>query len=820
MTPRATMRLQLHKGFTFADAESIVPYLARLGISHLYTSPIAMARPESTHGYDGIDPSQINPELGGEAGFERLAGTAQGHGLGLIIDIVPNHMAASLDNPWWLDVLTHGRSSRYANAFDIDWEGEDASLRGRVLLPLLTQPLSDALSSGALEIVKRQDGSRGLRYGTTILPLQGKGTLSMALLERQPYRLAWWRTAGDRLNWRRFFDINDLVCLRMEDPETFERVHALPALLYAQGMIEGVRVDHVDGLSDPADYCQRLRQRLDPADPSRPYVVVEKILMRGEVLPLSWGCDGTTGYDFMDQVSALQHDAAGEAILKDAWAALSHRPRAFDAEEKIARREIIARSFAAALEACAAAFERAAGMTDLSRPVLRRVLALLLVHFPVYRGYGTPDDAAALDAAFAGARQAVLPNDSFALEMLEKWFRDPGPRIAPLRRFQQLSAPIAAKAVEDTAFYRHGPLLSRNDVGFDIRQFSLSSDAFHRHMTQRQPTSLLATATHDHKRGEDVRARLAVLSERAPEWSRLVARWSAALEPLRHDGMPSTADIAMLLQMVVGAWPLDLALTGVAGRADFARRLAAWQEKALREAKLHSDWSAPNEPYETAARHLTLRLVGDALASAVLEEIFAFVQSIAPAGAVNSLAQVLLKLTVPGVPDFYQGTEYWDFSLVDPDNRRPVDYSVRRRSLDTGPPSSWRSAVIKQDLIARTLSLRAAWPGPFVHGTYEPVRLEGATPETALAFCRREGPDLVLAIVPRLPSRLSIDATGPSLELAWPDLRFDPPTSRTLFNVLKDDQSVMPQAGMALGDLCGRHPVALFSTRPSSAALA
>ncbi|MGE4079184.1 MAG: malto-oligosyltrehalose synthase [Reyranella sp.] len=816
MTPRSTLRLQLHKGFTFADAENIVPYLARLGISHLYTSPIAMARPGSTHGYDGIDPSRINPELGGEAGFERLAGTAQRQGLGIIIDIVPNHMAASLDNPWWLDVLTHGRNSRYANAFDIDWESDDPLLRGKVLLPLLTQPLSDALSSAAMEIVTHPDGSRGLRYGTTILPLQGDGALSMALLERQPYRLAWWRTAGDRINWRRFFDINELVCLRMEDSETFERVHALPALLYAQGMIDGVRVDHVDGLADPADYCCRLRQRLDAGDPSRPYIVVEKILMRGELLPGSWRCDGTTGYDFMDQVSALQHDAAGEAILKDAWAALSHRPRDFDAEEEIARRETIARSFAAPLEACVAAFERAAaGMTDLTRPSLRRVLELLLINFPVYRSYGTPEDGPALDAAFAGARRSVLPNDAITLAILERWFREPGPEIAPLRRFQQLSAPIAAKAVEDTAFYRYGPLLSRNDVGFDVRQFSLSPDDFHRHMMQCQPTSLLATATHDHKRGEDVRARLAVLSERATEWTRLLARWIAALESLRRNGIPSAGDVAMLLQIVVGAWPLDLALDDAAGRIAFAHRLAAWQEKALREAKLASDWSAPNEPYEAAARSLVLHLVGDAHPSPLLEEIFAFVQSIAPAGAVNSLAQVLIKLTAPGVPDFYQGTEHWDFSLVDPDNRRPVDYAVRIRSIEEGPTSPWRSGALKQNLIVRTLSLRAAWPDPFVHGTYEPVRLDGDGPETALAFCRRQGRDLIMAVVPRLPGRLHIDGASSRLEITWPNLRLDPPSSRIFFDVLQDYQPFEPHSGTTLKELCGRRPLALFSTRNS-----
>ncbi|MFO1159475.1 MAG: malto-oligosyltrehalose synthase [Reyranellaceae bacterium] len=813
--PRATMRLQLHKGFTFADAEAIVPYLARLGISHIYTSPIAMARPGSMHGYDGIDPTRINPELGGETGFERLVTTARRHGLGLIIDIVPNHMAASTDNPWWMDVLTHGRGSRYATSFDIDWDNEDPALQDKVFLPLLTQPLSEALSTRELQIVTRGNGAKGLRYGATVLPFRGAGALSMALLHRQPYRLGWWRTASDRINWRRFFDINDLVCLRMDDPETFERVHALPALLYAQDMIDGVRIDHVDGLANPADYCLRLRQRLDPADPSRPYIVVEKILMRGESLPSSWGCDGTTGYDFMDQVNALQHDSTGEAALKQAWASLSQRPADFESEERLARQEIIARSFAAPLESCVTAFERSAGMTDLGRPALRRVLELLLIHFPIYRTYGTPDDKAALDVAFAGARKSVLPNDAFVLDILESWFRDPGERAAPLRRFQQLSAPIAAKAVEDTAFYRYGPLLSRNDVGFDIRQFSLSPEAFHRQMMRRPTTGLLATATHDHKRGEDVRARLAVLSERAQGWTQALTRWIAALTPLRHDGAPTTSDLAMLLQMIVGAWPLDLDLADAAGRQAFACRLAAWQEKALREAKLNSDWTAPNERYEAAARSLTLRLIGDAPATSLLQEIFAFVQSIAPAGALNSLAQVTLKLTAPGVPDFYQGTEYWDFSLVDPDNRRPVDFCARMKTIGVPGSASWRSGAIKQHLIASALAIRQAIPDVFSHGVYEPVPLQGTAPESALAFCRRQGQDFVLVIVPRLTNRQRIIATGGRLELEWPDLRLDQDLASPLFDVLQNDRPVVPQRGTTLGALCGRHPVALFSTRSS-----
>jgi (1->4)-alpha-D-glucan 1-alpha-D-glucosylmutase len=719
--PRATQRLQFHKDFTFADAEALVPYFAQLGVSHLYASPIATAREGSLHGYDVVDATKINPELGGEDGLRQLVAALKRHDMGLIIDIVPNHMAASPENAWWMDVVAHGRSSRYARSFDIDWDADE-----KVFLPWLTRPLAEAEAGGDIDKLN--------------LPKPGA------------YRLGWWRTANDRINWRRFFDINDLVCLRMEDDETFEHVHALPFRLLAEGLIDGLRVDHVDGLADPDGYCRKLRQRIGTA-----YLVVEKILLADETLPPSWHCDGTTGYDFMDQVSRVMHDPAAAARLAEAWATISGRPPDFALEEQIARREILARSFGAQFEACVEAFAQRVPSEELSRPILRRVLAELLAHFPVYRTYATaterPEaDKAVLAIAVAGAKKTALAGDGWALDLVSRWFQDPALSAEPLRRFQQLSAPIAAKSVEDTAFYRYGRLLSRNDVGFDPYHFGSTADDFHAAMRARRetaPQAMLATATHDHKRGEDVRARLAVLSERPDEWARHLKGWIG-----RMPGALDPADAAMLFQTIVGAWPLDLELDDQPGRADFAKRLIGWQEKALREAKFRSDWAQPNERYEMSACQLVIDLVSEGRPAALLTDIFAFIQEIAAAGAVNGLSQVALKLTVPGVPDLYQGTEFWDFSLVDPDNRRAVDFATRKKALATTPVttalSSWRDGRIKQLLIHRLLALRRAKPDLFSAGSYEPIE----APDHVVAFRRRHGSDAVTVVVARGSSRL------------------------------------------------------------------
>ena len=818
MTPRATLRVQFHRGFTFADAEMLVPYFAGLGVSHLYASPITTARAGSLHGYDVIDPTRVNSELGGEDGLRSLVTALREAGLGLIVDIVPNHVAAVVENVWWADVLRHGRASRFAGFFDIDWECEDSELNGRLFLPVLGRPLQEALDRG--EIVPAQrDGMEYLRYGNLLLPACGSDH------RRQAYRLGWWQAANDRLNWRRFFDINELVCLRMEDDEAFEQVHALPARLYAEGLIEGVRVDHVDGLSDPAGYCQQLRRRLDPTQPSRPYLVVEKILMSGEILPHDWECDGTTGYDFMDQVSALQHDATGEPLLAAAWVAVSGRPADFAPEEVAARREIIARSFSAQLEACVVAFMRLAGAepaaSDLSRPALRRALTELLVHFPVYRTYGTAADRPFLERAVAGARRTGLASDRWVVDLLHRWMRDTQADSVAITRFRQLSAPIAAKSVEDTAFYRYGRLMSRNDVGFDIERFAATAADFHGWMLRRReryPASMLATATHDHKRGEDARARLAVLSELAPDWTRQMSRWIDASARLRDNDRPVPADIAMLLQMIVGTWPLDLGLEDTPGRIAFARRLAGWQEKALREAKLRSDWTNPDRTYEEAAHAFLMRLIGEGAMPKLLGEIFAFIQRIAAPGAANSLAQLLLKLTSPGVPDLYQGTENWDFSLVDPDNRRPVDFVRRQRiPADQTVASTierWRDGGVKTAIVARTLALRRVLAQVFAAGSYDPVTAEGPMADRVVAFLRRHEDNVVLTVVPRLSATLLASADQLALDpAAWQGTTLRLAQDFDLKSVLDPELPPLVERDVAMHRVLGRLPIALFSTQ-------
>jgi (1->4)-alpha-D-glucan 1-alpha-D-glucosylmutase len=784
--PRATMRLQFHRGFTFADARALAPYFASLGVSHIYASPIMTARLGSPHGYDVVDPTCVNPELGGEAELLGLVEELRRHELGLIVDIVPNHMAVGSDNRWWMDVLARGQKSRYAKYFDIDWNAPNSNLRGKLLLPVLGRPYGEALDSGEITPARGDDASAFIvRYFDHFFPIaprdlaadaalgdfdptapQGRARLH-ALLERQHYRLAWWRLANDQINWRRFFDINELAALRVEDDDVFEAVHAAVLRLYADGVIDGLRIDHIDGLSQPETYCRKLRARLSALDEKRPadappgpaYLVVEKILARDEALPKTWLSDGTTGYDFMDQVSALQHDPAGARPLTELWHRVSGRTADFASEEELARRQILEQSFSAqrdsVVESLYALAQSSLVTRDCSRAAIRRALTEILVHFSVYRIYArvdhaSPSDRAVLARAVGRARQTCLPGDQWLVTVLGGWLS--GERFAlealqnsALARFQQLSAPLCAKAVEDTAFYRYGRLISRNDVGFDARQFACSAADFHRKMKARAtdfPHAMLATATHDHKRGEDVRARLAVLSELPQEWSRAVERWIALAAPhCTSNGtglMPSPGDLAIAFQTIVGAWPLDLKLDDRPALDAYCRRILGWQQKALREAKLHSDWSEPNETYERAAAAFVVWLFAGR--SALLEEIADFAHRIAPAGAANGLAQVLLKLTAPGVPDIYQGTEYWDLSLVDPDNRSAVDFAVRQKSQDAarsdGLAAQWPDGRLKQFLIKRVLGLRKEMPAVFSEGIYQPLETAGPMAAHVVAFAR------------------------------------------------------------------------------------
>jgi (1->4)-alpha-D-glucan 1-alpha-D-glucosylmutase len=865
--PRATLRLQFHKNFTFADAARLVPYFSALGISHVYASPILMARPGSMHGYEVIDPSRVNAEVGGEDGLRAFVGALRTADLGLIVDIVPNHMAVGAGNAWWWDVLQNGQASRYAHFFDIDWQPDDPELRGKVLAPVLGRSCAEALAAG--EIALTRDTERGylIKYFEHIFPVAqahwdeierdglaaydpsdaaGRERLA-SLLARQHYRLAWWRVANDEINWRRFFNINELIGVRVEHDDVFEATHASILRLYREGLVDGVRVDHVDGLSHPGDYCRQLRARLSALESSRPagaprgpaYLIVEKILGPDEHLPSEWEADGTSGYDFMDQVSAVLHDGAAKPLAA-LWAKVSGRSPSFAVEAQASRREILDRSFTAQLNAAARAFHRLARASglDLSRAAIRRALIEILAHFPVYRLYTAPGQSSAEDLSFLrraldGAATTCFPVDRPVIEVLGQWLAGEAAPAAEqvlharaLTSFHQLSAPVAAKAVEDTAFYRYGALLSRIDVGFDPARFAATPADFHAVMAARRehfPSSMLATATHDHKRGEDMRARLAVLSEIPHEWSAAIERWLAQSAPLCEmvagAPAPHPRDITLLFQTMVGAWPPGLAIDDTAGCKQFAERLAGWQQKALREAKLATAWTAPNEPYESAARNfLTLLFAGEA---DLLPEIVRFVGRIGPAGAANGLAQVLLKLTAPGVPDIYQGTDYWDLSLVDPDNRRPVDFAARMASLGetevTALAASWPDGRIKQALIARALAVRRASPRLFAEGSYEPIEVEGPLARHVLAFARTLGDQIAITVVCRLT--FGLIAENLSIQrLRWSGtrLRLPPECRGAQFRDALSGTVLNEQNMSDLAAILPRLPIALLVSKPTA----
>lgn len=881
LRPRATARLQLHAGYTLDDARAQVAYLADLGISHLYLSPVTRARAGSTHGYDVIDHGQVSPELGGEAALRRLADEARAHGMGLIADIVPNHMAADVSNPWWADVLRYGERSPHSRCFDIDWRAPDPALRGKVLLPVLPDPYGECLDAGA--IVLAHDRAQGYtivvggqRYplAEAPLPVQSPARTCAAhapdtmpgrrrlhqLLERQHYRLAWWRTAPDQINWRRFFEIHELVGVRVEDDVVFDAVHALPLRLYREGLLDGLRIDHIDGLAAPGAYLRRLRAALAQAAPARartglatePYLVVEKILADDERIDPRWAADGTTGYDFMDQVGALLHAPAAREPLAKFWQALSGDTRTPSAQLRGARELMLARHFAAERLVLVRALTRVARLDlrtrDWAAPAIDRAVTALLAAFPAYRSYAEDGGRGGADASHWRAALAAAGNalgaapgspDDRLLRLLDQWLDGaPGQpqdenaanavrnaRARALRHFQQLTPPLAAKALEDTLFYRYGPLLSRNEVGASPARFALQPEAFLDACAARtasHPDAMLATATHDHKRGEDSRCRLAALSEIPQDWIATARDWIERL-PAR-DGMPTRADRYLLLQTLVGAWPLDLAPDDIAARPDavdaYLARVAQWQVKALREAKLHTRWTAPDAPYEDAAAQALDALSTTTDGQALLREIAAYALRLAPAGLINSLAQTLLRNTLPGVPDLYQGADLWDFSLVDPDNRRPVDYAGRAAllaaaprgdaAIDTGA-AAWRSGAVKQALIQRALALRARHPALLRDGTLQAVAAQGPRAQHVLAFLRRHEDQAMLVVVPRLCATAIAGyarADAATASAHWSGTRLLPPDDmpRPLLELLSSRHA---DTAWDLADLLRDSPVAL-----------
>ena len=714
--PTSCYRLQLSPAFTLDDARAAAPYLRSLGIGDVYLSPILAARPGSTHGYDVVDPSRVSPELGGAEALERLAGELRRLDMGLVVDIVPNHMAADHRNPWWWDVLRLGRGSRHARAFDIDWDAPGAG--GKLVLPVLGSPAATAVEHGELRLVD-DDGELRIGYYEHRFPIApdtgaAAGDGISALLAAQPYRLEDWRTGVP--NYRRFFDIADLPAVAVEHEDVFAAMHAEVVRLVREGTITGLRIDHIDGLRDPQQYLERLRDATGGA-----YVVVEKILARDERLPRAWAAAGTSGYDFLALAGGLFVDPDGAARLHAAHRRVTGLPERFGDIATAAKRAALA-------DLLAPDFERVARLAGASAdPVALRGLTVSLDVYRTYVGAAgaSPADRDRLDAAAARAGTGA--------GALAEAIGHPTAETLPfVLRWQQLTGPVAAKGVEDTALYVDTALLARNEPGCAPDWPFTAAAEFHRRCGERASGHPLnATSTHDTKRSEDVRMRISALSELGGEWESAFARWRDLNSPLRArpDAAPDSNEEWLLYQTLVGAWPIG------------ADRICAYLTKAVREAKVHTSWIAPDEAYEADLR----RFATDALAptnAAFLADLDRLARRCAAIGARSSLGLLVLKLAAPGVPDIYWGNEDWDLSLVDPDNRRPVDFAAR------GTESTKRAVT------RAGLRLRRREPELFAHGTYLPLEVAGRHADRVLAFARVHAGRWVIAAVPRLTEGL------------------------------------------------------------------
>ncbi|CAD7041718.1 malto-oligosyltrehalose synthase [Pseudorhizobium endolithicum] len=777
--PTSTYRIQFRNGMTFERAAGLVPYLKQLGISHLYASPIFSATNGSTHGYDVTDANEFDPVLGGRDGFLKMSDTLREHGLGLILDIVPNHMAASLENPWWRDVVEHGQQSRYARYFDIDWSR-------RLTLPFLGDTFEEVLAKGELSVrVDPQTGKPALAYYDSYYPLTpssyegragevlaiSKPEEIVALHDRQPWRLMSWRDAPRELSYRRFFEITGLVGLRVEDPEVFEAAHRTVLDLVRESRVDGLRIDHVDGLADPKGYLERLRAAVGPDI----YVVVEKILGEGELLPEDWPISGTTGYEFITALGNVLVDGSGHEALTVAYHAVAGAaPDPLD-ELREAKLLMANNNFegevSTLLKLALKLHEGDAGDVSTGSGEMQDALRELLVAFPVYRTYGTAEGMPAegkalLDEVVRRVRTGPHAPDEQALGFLHRLLAgetggNSDEALLFRIRFQQLTGPLMAKSLEDTTFFRNHRLLAMNEVGSEADPAPASVEHFHEEMTirrQRQPDALSATSTHDTKRGEDARARLYTISEAPDHWAASVDRWreinSQAVAHLSGGAAPEPAVEWMLYQALAGVWPADLATDDRDGLKALEERFLQYVEKALREAKQRTTWSDPNEDYEGAVRAYASRLLSPDN-QAFLEDFRTTLEPFLRTGLVNGITQTLVKLVAPGVPDIYQGSERLDLSLVDPDNRREPDFATL--AADLAPEGAlstteedWRTGRLKQQVIARVLRLRREQPDLFRSGEYLALHPEGKRAANLLSFARRTEEAALVLIAPRL----------------------------------------------------------------------
>ena len=955
--PRATYRLQLHRDFGFAEAAAIVPYLQRLGISHVYASPILKARSGSPHGYDIVDHNSLNPELGDADSFQGLVDTLHQHQMGLIVDIVPNHMGVGgADNAWWLHVLEHGQASPYAAYFDIDWNPVKESLRNKVLLPLLGDHYGAVLEKGELQL--RFDAAPGefsvfyyahrlpidpRSYGQifaeclsaaadapelrelvalcTAIPARNDPTPGSAakrledterlkqrlsevcgrdaavfdclqqrvafinghagdaasfdplhgLLEMQAYRLAYWRVASDEINYRRFFDINELAGIRMEHSPVFADTHRLILQLVAQGAVDGLRIDHPDGLFDPAQYFTDLQTQLaardsgtEAAQAPRLYMVVEKILAAYERLPQDWPVHGTTGYEFARLVSGLFVCPENEHKLDRIYQRFIGRPMEFEATlyecKKLIARSLLSSELTVLANQLDAIAQSSRSTRDFTLNGLREALTETVACFPVYRtyvtrGHSSDQDRRFVDWAIAQAKKRSPVADVSIFDfirnalLLENLPSDPLSAVHEqmfrfVMRFQQYSAPVMAKAMEDTAMYIYNRLLSLNDVGGDPRHFGSSLEVFHYANAQRReiwPHAMIHTSTHDSKRGEDVHARLNVLSEMPEPWGRHMGRWRRLNRTHHSDAngqrAPSNNDEYLFYQTLLGTWPeegLD-----AAGLENYRERIVAYMLKAVREAKVHTSWINPNGEYEQGVEHFARSLLR-ATDTAFVTDLAAFSRRVAYFGYLNGLAQTLLKLTAPGVPDIYQGNETWAFNLVDPDNRRAVDYARRQRlfeQLREMPQDGPSRYAFLADMLAKLadgraklyvtwklLELRRERESLLTHGSYLALSAQGERAGHVCAFARVWQEQSLLVIAPRWFARLAGEAGElPPSEVLWRDTYLPLPEQlpdgdyRELFSnavmhrVRREEGEVIP-----LHQVLAAFPVAVLTITPAA----
>ncbi len=763
--PGSTYRLQLHGRFTFEHARQIADYLHDLGITDVYTSPILAAAAGSTHGYDVIDHSKLNPELKPEH-FDAWIDELRSLGMGYLLDVVPNHVGVDTnDNPWWNDLLENGPDGAHGRSFDVDWEGgHRASMRNKILLPVLGQPYGDALAAGEIRLV-RERGEAKVAYFDKRFPVSKpfKGVDVEAVnanvddLDRvlcgQFYRLAYWLAAGDEINYRRFFDVNTLAAIAMERLDVFEAAHQVIFRLLEEGKITGLRLDHPDGLFDPAQYFERLQQRA-----GSPYVLAEKILAMEEPLRDDWKAHGTSGYDFLIHVNALQVHSANEREMTAIYDEFTGEHLDVDQVGYESKLHILENTMASELHMLTRELDALSQLDrryrDFTFRQLRAGLREVVARFEVYRTYITEKtidkrDAAHVRAAVTRARETspqIAPGVFNLIEqtLLRQW-GDESVRARQARfagKFQQLTSPVTAKGIEDTAFYRYHRLISLNEVGGQPGRFGIGADVLHRYFAERQyrwPGALSTLSTHDTKRAEDVRARINVLSEWPAEWREQVLKWREVNGSSVHPN-----DEYLLYQTLVGAWVES---------PDFADRIKAYMTKALREAKQRTNWTRPDESYERAVHELVDRLIHPARGRAFQQFLLPFQKRVAAAGVVNSLSQTALKLWAPGVPDTYQGTELTDLSLVDPDNRRPVDFDRRRRLLnnesdvDIDPADLDRA---KLRLHVRSLQWRRQHRPFCVEADYRPLTLCGPGANNAFAFARIHDRAGVVVVVPRL----------------------------------------------------------------------